>query len=125
MTKRNYKENKCHVTTVRFTEDESKEINEASKLRGKSVSSLLKEGYFGNPPLELVIAREDFDNLYRKELRPMLNNLKQITEAYRKNYTYGFGHVTEQKLNEIIERFCYVYNVLVKGHIELIKPWRI
>lgn len=125
MTKRNYKENKCGIATVRFNAEELKRINKACEVRERTVSYLLKESFFTKSYGMVAISKEDFDEIYKKELSPMLNNLRQITNAYRKNFAYGMGHFSENRLNEIIEKFCEIFNFLSMSHMKPLTPWKV
>lgn len=62
---------------VRFNPDEFERIEKDHLKRNQSIPELLKEAYFGKPPVAILMTQEEQKSWIR-ELNQMGNNLNQI-----------------------------------------------
>ena len=66
-------------TTVRFTPKEYQKILEDSEILGQTLPTILKAGYFGRLPTEILMTPAQYKEFVRI-YRGVANNLNQLTK---------------------------------------------
>ncbi len=77
------------ATHIRFTREESNQIEEDAISTGKSIPTLLKESYFSTPRPLPLFARADLDKL-SGDLGRIGNHLNQIARQLNSGIREGF-----------------------------------
>ena len=85
---------------VRMSPAEYKRIQKDSKASGKSIPELLRESYFHNPPLKVLMSKDEVATL-RKDLSRIGNNLNQVARHLNSGLFHGWNNT----LDMILEQF--------------------
>ncbi len=94
---KSYSGGKCNV---RMSPLQYRRIKKESKESGKSIPALLRNSYFGKPPVKVLVKENDLDVL-RKDLNRIGNNLNQIARRLNSGLLHGWSNT----LDLVLEQF--------------------
>lgn len=92
---------------VRFSPDEFERIEKDHIRRHVSIPELLKEAYFGKPPVAILMTQEEQKSWIR-ELNQMGNNLNQITRKINAGFRTGLDADLAQIRQKITSLFALI-----------------
>ena len=102
--------NRC---CVRMSPSEYKRIQKESKVLGKSIPQLLRDSYFGNLPVKVLVNKNDL-GILRKDLNRIGNNLNQIAKRLNTGLMHGWSDTLDMVLEQfdtLTDQIHYNYGV--------------
>ena len=96
---------------VRMSPLEYERIKNDSEVSGKSIPALLRNSYFGNLPVKVLVNKNDL-NILRKDLNRIGNNLNQIARRLNAGLMKGWSN----KLDLILEEFQTLTSQIYYGY---------
>ena len=96
---------------VRLSPSECKRIKKDSKVAGKSIPELLRNAYFKNLPVKVLVNKNDLDIL-RKDLNRIGNNLNQIAKRLNSGLMHGWSN----SLDLVLEQFKILNKKIYYGY---------
>ena len=104
---------KGSATCVRFSPREYKRITKDSKVSGKSIPQLLRNSYFGNLPVKVLVNKNDL-GILRKDLNRIGNNLNQVARRLNSGLMHGWSNTLDLVLEQfrtLTDQIYYGYGV--------------
>ncbi len=96
---------------VRMSPLKYKQIKKDSEVSGKSIPALLRNSYFGKPPVKVLVKENDLDVL-RKDLNRIGNNLNQIARRLNSGLLHGWSNT----LDLVLEQFRILTSQIHYGY---------
>ncbi len=99
------------TSCVRMSPSEYKRMKKDSRTSGKSIPELLRDSYFGNLPVKVLVNKNDLDIL-RKDLNRIGNNLNQVAKRLNSGLMHGWSNT----LSLVLEQFKILTNQIYYGY---------
>ncbi len=110
-TKGKSKINQSGMSCVRMSPTEYQQIQKESEASGKSIPKLLRDSYFGKPPVRVLMNQKDVAIL-RKDLSRIGNNLNQIARKLNAGLMHGWS----DSLDLVLEQFKTLTDQIYYGY---------